>query len=218
MSKPSFSDLTRYCRPKYLKWNKRGLTYPKDMFNYRIPRNFAHSGFIRQCPWEAETLYHLAKRSSEGIVEIGRFNGGSTLLLATANTTVPIYSIDIDPQDDQLAKQLMTDNNVGSNVTLLVGDSRSNDLKSTIQAFDFIFIDGDHSYEGCTADIMNWFDRLSSGGIVAFHDCYSSETNAVYESVVDFSRHHNVSFIIPPHPFSDVFSHKAGSICAFIKN
>jgi hypothetical protein len=39
----------------------------------------------------------MAKR---GILEIGRFNGGSLFLMACANPAVSIYSIEIAPQDD----------------------------------------------------------------------------------------------------------------------
>ena len=35
---------------------------------------------------------------------------------------------------------------------------------------DFLFIDGDHTYEGCKADAIAWLPKVKSGGIVAFHD------------------------------------------------
>lgn len=35
---------------------------------------------------------------------------------------------------------------------------------------DFIFIDGDHSYEGIKGDWEAWSDSIVSGGIVALHD------------------------------------------------
>lgn len=35
---------------------------------------------------------------------------------------------------------------------------------------DFIFIDGDHSYEGLGGDWRVWKDHLAAGGIVALHD------------------------------------------------
>lgn len=35
---------------------------------------------------------------------------------------------------------------------------------------DFIFIDGDHSYEGLQGDWRAWKDRVAPGGIVALHD------------------------------------------------
>jgi predicted O-methyltransferase YrrM len=36
--------------------------------------------------------------------------------------------------------------------------------------FDFVFIDGDHSYEGIQADWLGWSQLVSVDGIVALHD------------------------------------------------
>lgn len=35
---------------------------------------------------------------------------------------------------------------------------------------DFVFIDGDHSYEGVKADIEAWRPKVRSGGMIAGHD------------------------------------------------
>lgn len=35
---------------------------------------------------------------------------------------------------------------------------------------NMVFIDGDHSYEGCKGDIEAWFPHLVPGGIMAVHD------------------------------------------------
>ena len=49
--------------------------------------------FIRLDPWEGEYLFMMASRAKKRIVEIGRFYGGSSFLLACANPGVPIHSI-----------------------------------------------------------------------------------------------------------------------------
>lgn len=36
--------------------------------------------------------------------------------------------------------------------------------------FDFVYIDGDHSYSGCKIDLMLALQKLKSGGIIAGHD------------------------------------------------
>ena len=36
--------------------------------------------------------------------------------------------------------------------------------------FDFIFIDGDHSYERCYEDLNLWYDRIRPGGLFSGHD------------------------------------------------
>lgn len=35
---------------------------------------------------------------------------------------------------------------------------------------DFLFIDGDHSYEGVISDIRGWLPRMREGGIILGHD------------------------------------------------
>lgn len=37
-------------------------------------------------------------------------------------------------------------------------------------SIDFIFIDGDHSYEMCYKDLNLWYDKVKSGGLFSGHD------------------------------------------------
>ncbi len=37
-------------------------------------------------------------------------------------------------------------------------------------SLDFVFIDADHSYEGCIADLRAWIPKVSEKGIVCGHD------------------------------------------------
>jgi predicted O-methyltransferase YrrM len=50
---------------------------------------------------------------------------------------------------------------------------------------DFIFIDGDHSYAACKADIEAWTPFVKRGGVIAFHDFGSRAdgvTRAIFEA------------------------------------
>ena len=40
----------------------------------------------------------------------------------------------------------------------------------TLQAFDLVFIDGDHGYEGAKLDLERWGRRVRPGGLVLVHD------------------------------------------------
>lgn len=42
--------------------------------------------------------------------------------------------------------------------------------KSFDKKVDFLFIDGDHSYEGVKSDVEDWFPKLNNSAIVIFHD------------------------------------------------
>lgn len=48
-----------------------------------------------------------------------------------------------------------------------------------------IFIDGDHSYKGCKADIDNWFPQMADNGVMLFHDCDASSPGVV-QAVEEF--------------------------------
>ena len=39
-------------------------------------------------------------------------------------------------------------------------------------SLDIVFIDGDHSYEGCRDDILAWLPKLRKGGWLTGHDYY----------------------------------------------
>ncbi len=36
--------------------------------------------------------------------------------------------------------------------------------------FDFVFIDADHTYEGCKRDILDWYPKIKRGGVLCGHD------------------------------------------------
>ncbi len=52
------------------------------------------------------------------------------------------------------------------------------------ESLDFVFIDADHSYEGCKADIEAWSPKVRKGGMVAGHD-YNSKWPGVIKAVTE---------------------------------
>lgn len=44
--------------------------------------------------------------------------------------------------------------------------------------FDFVFIDGDHSYEQCHRDILNYLSFVKKGGIMAGHNYHKANNSA----------------------------------------
>ena len=43
------------------------------------------------------------------------------------------------------------------------------------ESLDLVFIDGDHTYEGCKADISNYYAKVKPGGFIAGHDYENDE-------------------------------------------
>ncbi len=171
--------------------------------------------YIRLCPWEAEYLFLLASRAKAGIVETGRFHGGSTFMLAWANRDIPIHSVDIAPQNDGLLKEYFSRHNIGKNVDLIVGDSQRTKYPH-VGMVDLLFIDGDHSYEGCTADLENWYPNLAAGGHIVLHDCYYG--SPVQDSIIDFmARHPELEAVQSPYIHSEYWHLPAGSLAHVVK-
>ena len=52
---------------------------------------------------------------------------------------------------------------------------------------DFVYIDGNHSYEYVKADIENYFPKVKEGGIIAGDDI---ETEGVAKAVLEFANNH----------------------------
>jgi predicted O-methyltransferase YrrM len=130
-------------------------------------------GIIRQDFDEAAALFKVIRNmpGARG-VEIGRFNGGSTLLLAVAvGRYGKLVSIDVGPQNDGLLQKILCPTNLFPRVELIVGDAN---LVERNEPFDFVFIDGDHSYEGARRDHNRWGRRVRQGGLIIHHDMASS--------------------------------------------
>ena len=181
---------------------KRRFHLPKDS---ALPKEF-----IRLCPWEIEYLYGAALLARQGILEVGRFNGGSTFLFASARPDIPVFSIDLGPQDDDRLRALFGQEKVGGNVKLIVGDSRT--VHPDIGAFDLLFIDGDHTYEGCLADIKTWYPRLAPGGHVVFHDSYLG-MHGVQDAIMDFlAEEPGLDILLSPLIGASYWHYPAGSI------
>lgn len=174
--------------------------------------------FIRLCPWEMEFLFAVSRRAKKGVLEVGRFNGGSSFLMSCANDAVPIWSIDIAPQNDQLFLELCRQHKVGGNVHLIVGDSQKTKYPQ-VGTFDLLYIDGDHTYEGCLADIKNWFPDLSPGGYAVFHDSYiSTADNGVQDAILDFiEARDDVEVVVSPLIGAAYWRYPQGSMACIRK-
>lgn len=61
------------------------------------------------------------------------------------------------------------------------------------ESLDFVFIDGDHSYEGLSADIINWLPKLKSNGIIAGHDYTNEYKTNVIKAVDEYFGKDNVN-------------------------
>jgi predicted O-methyltransferase YrrM len=127
-------------------------------------------------------LYRLAfqcKSSETVAVEVGSYLGASSLFIASAlnrsKYTSKLYCVDTwqntamsdGEQDTWIAFKRNTQN--FKNIFPLRGTSVQ--VAAEFQnKIDFLFLDGDHSYEGVKTDVDSWLPKVKSGGVVAMHD------------------------------------------------
>jgi predicted O-methyltransferase YrrM len=128
---------------------------------------------------EAAFLFGLVRDLGVArIVEIGRFKGGSTFVMANAmspGSSLVSYDLHValrfDLQGADLDRELaaaLARYGLTERVRLVVGDSRTVELPTA--GIDLLFIDGDHSYEGAASDLARWTPLVREGGHVVLHD------------------------------------------------
>ena len=125
---------------------------------------------------EAAYLHRLVRGThAETVVEIGRFRGGSTIIIAAALGRGVLHSFDIETRQgrdgaelDRQLRDALERYELTDRVRLHVADSRS--AEPLPGPVDLLFVDGDHSEEGVRADFKHWSPQLRPGGHLLFHD------------------------------------------------
>jgi hypothetical protein len=141
------------------------------------------------------SLFSLAVSiRAANVVEIGRFKGLSTLALAGAlkfndigwdepgqhkqrpEVDYPAFEarrarrvISIDPHPTIEAARLIEEAGLVHYVAFV--DHRS-DAVQLDGEIDLLFIDGDHSYQGCASDVMRYVPFVRPGGYFILHDYF----------------------------------------------
>ncbi|MCK6586006.1 MAG: class I SAM-dependent methyltransferase [Polyangiaceae bacterium] len=131
-------------------------------------------------PDEGLCLHWLALQVPPGCiaVEIGSFKGKSSSYIASG--LVPgarLACVDVwenrampyDPPEDVLPEFQRNVAPYRDKIDIHKGLS-ADVAKNWPALIDLLFIDGDHSYEGCIGDIKAWLPHVRAGGWVAFHD------------------------------------------------
>lgn len=137
---------------------------------------------------EALALYRQASLVPRDgiIVEIGSWKGKSTYCLAKGLKKGKIYAIDpFDASGEEASAKLYAEKKgdkslvdqfnenmslygVLDKICVLVGCSSQ--YLDKFSYINLLFIDGDHSMEGCNYDFDNFHHHVVSGGYIVFHD------------------------------------------------
>ncbi len=151
-------------------------------------------------PGDAQLLTFFATKlpGNARIAEIGSFMGLSGLLMARAlyckgEYSTKIYCIDTwegspehqsmkavrEGQLFEIFKTNIARSGLASYFIPIRKDSAAASLDFQDRSLDLIFIDGDHSFKGCLADLEAWYPKLKPGGILLGHDGENEVRQAV---------------------------------------
>lgn len=128
-------------------------------------------------PNVADLLYvsaiakHLRARN---IFEFGTYIGRTTYYLSEASEEAMVTTLDLPLErgsktGDYLSTYFRGTEREGR-IRQILCDSKEFDTTPFRKRMDFIFVDGDHSYEGVKNDTEKAFDMLAPGGVIVWHD------------------------------------------------
>lgn len=125
---------------------------------------------------EADALFTAAAARPAGhAVEIGRFSGGTAILLALGGRHGGRPGVtSVDQVRLPAVEHFCKVNGVDHEVELLDGDSADIagrwPLIQPQPGISMLFVDADHTYEGVVRDLESWLPHVVAGGTVAMHD------------------------------------------------
>ncbi len=127
-------------------------------------------------------LYSLGLKQSPGAVllEVGSYLGASATFLAAAAVEMggdtKVHCVDTWKNEGMTEGIRDTWNEFQKNTqryssVIVTHQGFSVEIAKTFgEPIDLLFLDGDHSYEGCRADVLAWLPHLRPGGVLVMHD------------------------------------------------
>lgn len=118
---------------------------------------------------EGKLLAYFAKRTRGPIVEIGSFQGRSTVFMAQA-TKNSIYAI--DPHCLHTYQKFLANTKKYKNI-IPIKKTSAEATKNWRQKISLLHIDGAHEYKFAKQDLKLWLPYLADGGVVVCHDAFA---------------------------------------------
>lgn len=154
-----------------------------------LSKYFTRNATYMTKPWEISWMLWKIAQTPGNILEIGTHYGETTREFALAFPDRKIYAVDCPvnltlpiPQRNEIpvASKVCEAARDLPNVQLIIQDSRTLGYRM-LDDIGFVFIDGDHSYDGVAADSEKAFAHFASrSGVVVWHDCFPHEYIAVH--------------------------------------
>ena len=127
----------------------------------------------------AGVLEYVGSTSPKVIGEIGlKHSGNSFLFLQTFKSVSRYIGLDLKLENTSKLRYVV-DRSV--QMDFLEGNSYAEETVTKVDKllggsqFDFLFIDGDHEYDGVLADFLCYYHAVRPGGLIALHDIVPDE-------------------------------------------
>lgn len=153
------------------------MALPEELLKKQALAKEEFSWFEPQTtPLFQEDLYtHIVENSGagKGIVEVGCYTGGMTLILGHIASMLgwPLYVIDVHQPFLDQTKQAMEKFNPGAEATYCLGDLAAFTQQIMLQVRpNLIFIDASHEYHSALNDIKCIYKMNKMPYFAAFHD------------------------------------------------
>lgn len=137
---------------------------------------------LAQGAWLAGLAMHTPDPAK--VVEIGTGQGCSLIRILyglSLHKTAHVWSIDLVDKREATQASLIQTGIPSVKYTLVTGDSSEIGRHWTAE-IDMMYIDGRHSYEGVSDDILIWTPHVKIGGVVVFDD-YGNDLHQVTKAV-----------------------------------
>lgn len=125
------------------------------------------------------------------VVEVGVRYGKSLLaMVLMAEEGVKFYGVDSVQYEGQM--EFWKRSKLDQHAEFFLDESVELAKRWDKGKISLIHIDGDHSYEAVSSDILFWYPHMKKGGVMFFHDCDESSPG-VMQAVTEFVNTHQVA-------------------------
>lgn len=121
----------------------------------------------------------LTDRQPRTVLELGLFQGGTLYVWARAiDSTDRLVSVDQPVWNDRIhtrRAEFYPTFASSANIDVVYGDSHAERTYEEVadhfeEGVDFLFVDGDHTYDGVEEDFTTYRQLVADDGVIAFHD------------------------------------------------
>lgn len=154
-------------------------------------------------------LYELASLTGGPILEIGSYQGKSSVVMATAlrrrGRPGRMISLDIDPEALASARRTVRDRGLADHITFIQGSVRALVRAAPGLRPSLVFVDGDHSLAGVRRDLAILAPHVPDGGLLLFHDYLDERNEDPAEKHIEVVRGVAESWVAADCDFAGVF-------------